>query len=264
MTTTGIAIMAAVNGARLTKQQCPPLPLTMEETARAAKECYAAGAKAVHAHIRDKNGAHLLDAGAYRELIDEIKRRAPKMLVQITTESGGKYSPHQQRRIARQTGHNEISAALREITADNDNKSAADFYHRAAQEGVRIQHILYSPAEVHQLAALIKSGIIPAEGLFVLFVLGDYQTRAATPDNLPPFVAAMHNAGLTAKTMACAFGRREGECLVAAAKAGIHCRAGFENNHYNDDGNMAKSNAERIRRIIGKLRQAGIPLSPSL
>ncbi|MGI9337619.1 MAG: 3-keto-5-aminohexanoate cleavage protein [Gammaproteobacteria bacterium] len=259
MNNKGIMIMAAVNGARLTKQQCPAVPITIGETACAAKECYDAGAKAVHAHIRDKNGGHLLDAGAYHELIDEIKTRAPKLMVQITTESGGKYTPHQQREIARQTGHNEISAALREITADNDKKAAADFYHLA---GVRIQHILYSPAEVHQLAVLIKGGIIPAENVFVLFVLGDYQTRAAMPADLLPFLAAMKKATLKAQTMACAFGRRESDCLLAAAKAGMHCRVGLENNHYNENGNPAKNNAERVAEIRKKLKKAAIPLSP--
>lgn len=254
----GVMIMAAVNGARLTKQECPAVPITIGETAQAAKECYDAGAKAVHAHIRDKDGGHLLDAGAYRELIGEITKRAPGMMVQITTESGGKYAPRQQRQIARQTGHNEISAALREITADNDKKAAADFYHRAARSGVRIQHILHSPAEVHQLAGLIRGGVIPAENVFALFVLGDYQTRAATPSDLRPFLAAMKKANLQAQTMACAFGRQESACLVAAAKIGLHCRAGFENNHHNDAGNPAKNNAERITELRQKLQKAGM------
>lgn len=258
----GITIMAAVNGARLTKQQHPAVPITIDETAAAAKECFDAGAKAVHAHVRDKDGGHLLDAGIYRELIAEIKNRAPKMTVQITTESGGKYTPRQQRLLAREVRHNEMSAALREITADNDNAEAAAFYAWARAEGVRIQHILYSPAEVYQLATFINNKIIPAEELFILFVLGDYQTRAATPADLPPFVAAMDDANLTAATMVCAFGKRESDCLLAAAKAGMHCRAGFENNHYNDNNTPAKNNAERITNLRQTLTKARIPLSP--
>ena len=254
--------MAAVNGARLQKAQCPAVPITIDEIAADARECFIAGASSAHVHIRDDKGEHLLDAGIYRELLAEIKTRAPELIVQITTESAGKYNPQQQRKMARALGHSEVSAALREITADNDKQESARFYQWAAQSGVRIQHIFISPAEVRQLASYIAKDIIGGDDLFVLFVLGSYAGCAAQPQDIKPFLDAVRQTGLAARQMFCAFGRRENDCLLAAAMAGAECRIGFENNCHNANGKMAKNNAERVaelRHILRHSRDCGNP-----
>ena len=90
-------LMVAPNGARRTKADHPALPVSVAETVEAALACHEAGAGGLHAHVRDRQGAHVLDAGLYRELIAEMGLRAPAMAVQITTEAVGRYSPAEQR-----------------------------------------------------------------------------------------------------------------------------------------------------------------------
>ena len=46
-------IMLAPNGARRSKHDHPRLPITVEETVAAARDAFAAGAGALHAHVRD-------------------------------------------------------------------------------------------------------------------------------------------------------------------------------------------------------------------
>ena len=70
--------------------------MSIADTVDEAAACYAAGACAIHAHVRGENDEHVLDAGRYRELIAEINHRVPEMLVQITSEAVGIYSPEQQ------------------------------------------------------------------------------------------------------------------------------------------------------------------------
>ncbi|BBM05439.1 hypothetical protein HAALTHF_16120n [Vreelandella aquamarina] len=71
-----------------------PLFLTPEELARDAQECLAAGASAMHVHVREAGGRHLLDAGAYRDAISAIKETVgDQLLLQVTSEAGGRYSP---------------------------------------------------------------------------------------------------------------------------------------------------------------------------
>ena len=65
-------IMAAPNGARKVKTDHPAVPVTIAETIATAKECHAAGASILHAHVRDDDGKHLLDAGRYRQLLDGL------------------------------------------------------------------------------------------------------------------------------------------------------------------------------------------------
>ena len=58
--------------------------------------CHAAGAGILHAHVKDEDGKHVLDAGLYRQLMDGLRAAVPDMLIQITTEAVGIYSPQQQ------------------------------------------------------------------------------------------------------------------------------------------------------------------------
>ena len=88
-----IIIMAAPNGARKVKTDHPALPVTIAETIAEATACHAAGASILHAHVRDDDGKHVLDAGLYRQLMDGLRATVPDMLIQITTEAVGIYSP---------------------------------------------------------------------------------------------------------------------------------------------------------------------------
>ena len=67
-------IMVAPNGARRMKADHPALPLTVAETVETAQACHAAGAGALHLHIRDAEGRHSLDAGHYREALQALRQ----------------------------------------------------------------------------------------------------------------------------------------------------------------------------------------------
>src|SRR6056297_115115 len=131
-------IMVAPNGARLTKADHPGLPMTIEETVQEAESCYEAGATGLHAHLRDAGGAHVLDAGLYRELLSEMARRVPGMAVQVTTEAVARYMPFEQRDLIMQLAPGLTSIALREMWRDPDEKRLAEFYQHAA--GARHRH----------------------------------------------------------------------------------------------------------------------------
>ena len=75
--TTPTIIMVAPNGARKTQKDHPALPVSIAETVDEAVLCHAAGATALHAHVRGKQDEHLLDSGLYQELIAELKRQVP-------------------------------------------------------------------------------------------------------------------------------------------------------------------------------------------
>ena len=52
----------------------------------------------------------------------------------------------------------------------------------------------------------------------------------------------------------CAFGQGETASLRAAHAAGGKLRVGFENSLVNEDGSIARDNAERVRAVAGLLR----------
>lgn len=238
-------IMVAPNGARKTRQDHPALPVSIEQTVDEAVRCHAAGATVLHAHVRGKQDEHVLDTGLYQELISEMKRRAPDMLVQITTEAVGVYTPEQQVACVQTVVPEMASVSLKEMTSDfTELDYAKRFYNWTSEAGIHIQHILFSDEELAQFLRLKQSGVIPASHRCVLFVLGRYAVNfQSDPVGLDPFLAR-DQAGLD--WFVCAFGAKEQACVSAAISHGGHARIGFENNLQLPNGETAASTAELV------------------
>jgi uncharacterized protein (DUF849 family) len=244
-------IMVAPNGARRGKADHPALPVSIAETVETARASHAAGAGALHAHVRDAQGAHALDAGLYKELIAEMTLVVPQMPVQITTEAAGVFSPADQRALLRRITPEGVSISLAEMLADDHRAAARRSYHALAEAGVAVQHILYDTAQVQRLAAEIAAGTIPPDKLCVLYVLGRYtQGQVSTPGDLTPFLTIAKALGLKPDWAICAFGRHETACLTAAHAVGGKLRVGFENNLLMADGVLAADNAARVAEVL--------------
>ncbi len=242
--------MVAPNGARRGKADHPALPLTLAETLACAAACHAAGAGAIHAHLRDAEGRHWLDAGAYAELIAEMALRVPAMPVQITTEAAGRYDPAAQRALLARVRPEGVSIALAEMLADDDRAAARRCYHRLAEAGVAAQHILYDPRQVVWLADEIARGTLPPGPVQALFVLGRYIAgQTSDPAMLMPFLDALAASLPGADWAVCAFGAAETACLGAALARGGKARVGFENNLWMADGSLARDNAARVAEV---------------
>ncbi|MEX3011354.1 3-keto-5-aminohexanoate cleavage protein [Hoeflea sp. TYP-13] len=248
-------IMVAPNGARRTKADHPALPVTIAETVEAARQCFEAGATAIHAHVRDQNGEHVLDAGLYRELVAQLAVSVPDMAVQITTEAVGRYKPDAQRQVVRDVMPRAVSVALREMLPDDGERQAArDFYHWAHEADIAVQHILYEADEVATLFEHVGKGDIPAGNLQLLFVLGRYaKDQQSDVSDMDPFLSALslqENVTEDLQWGLCAFGRNETDCLTEAIRRGGNARIGFENSFWNRDGLIAADNAERVRELV--------------
>ncbi len=250
-------IMAAPNGGRRTRADHPALPMTIAETVTAAKACFEAGAEGLHAHVRDIDGAHVLDAGLYRELLSQLHASVPQMQVQITTEAVGKYSPRDQVDLVRALRPKLVSVAIREMVPDGGRELARDFYSGCLNQGSCVQHIVYSAQDLESFFQLAADGIIPGESHQLLFVLGRYSAgQESTPEDLEPFLKTLRERqeGLDLDWAVCAFGRRETDCLVVAVRNGGKARVGFENGLWNRDGTLARDNADRVRDLVSALK----------
>jgi uncharacterized protein (DUF849 family) len=80
-----IGLQAALNGDR-TKDEHAAVPVSVEELARDALACVAAGARAIHLHPRGPDGRETLDAGVVNEVVTEV-RRACGVPVGVTTSA---------------------------------------------------------------------------------------------------------------------------------------------------------------------------------
>ncbi|MCP1171870.1 3-keto-5-aminohexanoate cleavage protein [Ralstonia chuxiongensis] len=255
MVTKPIAIAVAPNGARKTHADHPALPITPDELAACARHCVDAGAAMLHLHVRRPDGTHSLEPGDYRPAIAAVQRAVGDALViQITTEAVGIYTPEQQMASVRALQPEAISAALRELAPDSANEAeAARFFGELAATRTAIQYILYSADDVVRYRDLRARGVLPDTPHWVLFVLGRYSAgQRSDPSDLLPFLQAWADGGdITANVpwAMCAFGPREAECALSAALLGGHARLGFENNMALPDGSTAPDNAALVTNL---------------
>lgn len=249
-------LMVAPNGARRTQADHPALPITDDELIDTARLCQQAGADGIHMHLRDAQGRHLLDAARYRALLDRMEDQFPDMYLQITSEAAGRYEAKEQRAMLTSLRPTYASVALREMVRHHEDwPEARDFYHWAADNGIEIQHILYSPDEVRAFVGACDSGLIPGTSQMIIFVQGSYAEGSKNSIDLEAYLEPLEQADAIAfDWMSCAFGTAETDSLVHAARLGGKARVGFENSLCNRDGTLAADNAVRVREVDAALR----------
>lgn len=265
--TRAYALAVAPNGARRTHADHPALPMTPDELGACAKACLDAGTAMIHLHVRKADGTHSLEVPDYTAGIVAVRRAVGNELVlQVTTEAVGIYTPEQQIATVHALRPEAISVALREVLPDAAHAPAAEaFFAWLWREQITTQYILYDTEDVAHYWRLRASGAIPAGRHWVLFVLGRYSKgQLSSPSDLLPFLSAWGTGAdalredSTATPWAmCAFGPREAECALAAVLQGGHARIGFENNLYLPDGSLSPDNAASL----GALTAAATPLA---
>lgn len=262
------ALTVAPNGARHGKADHPALPVRLPELVRTACACAEAGADAIHIHLRDAAGRHLLDAGLYHEAIEAIDRATGgAILVQATTETAGRYNMADQVALLRDLRAPAVSIALREFAPDAASEAAAAAtYADLVRRGVLVQHILYCPSELDRLGDLVRRGVVPDENLDLLFVLGRYGFDRTDPADLVAFLGRLQADSLwdRAEWSVCAFGRMETRALTAGMALGGKARVGFENSFLGADGRRARDNAERVAALVAIRERLGFGRKKSI
>ena len=101
----------------------------------------------IHLHARDADGAHRLDVEAYRAAIAAICNAVgDRLVVQVTSESMGRYGPAEQMAVVLKTNPEAVSLAVRELAPEaKDERPFADFL-----AGLKRMRVL---AAVHSLCA---------------------------------------------------------------------------------------------------------------
>lgn len=228
-----------------------------DEIATDAMACAEAGASVIHLHVRDDGGGHVLDAARYREVMARIRQTVgDRLLIQVTTEAVGRYSPEQQMALLRELRPEAASVALRELApGDTDASRAASFFEWALREGVALQYIVYDVDDLRRLVAWARAGTVPQAAPNTLFVLGRHAAgQQSSPRDLMAFVQAWPRGW---PWSACAFGAAEAACMASAIGLGGHARVGFENNLHRADGSLARHNADLVANVAAIARSSG-------
>lgn len=184
------------------------------------------------------------------------------MMVQLTTEAVGLYSPPQQMALVKAVKPEAASFALRELIPDRaSEKEGYAFFHWVAENNIVSQIILYDATDIERYFQLRDAGVLPKTYQHALVVLGRYhQAQQSSPWDLRGLNLA-HFVEEEIRCAICAFGAREQDCLASAMLLGFDVRVGgFENNHVDVAGELAISNAAQVEALRDVVHRFAIPL----
>ncbi len=257
-----VICMVAPNGARRSKEDHPNIPLDTQEIALTAKASLEAGASVIHLHVRNLDGTHSIDIEQYCNAIKKIKEYCgDRLLIQITTEAVGIYNVQQQMDVVYKLKPEACSLAVREL-ARATNKDLLKFDQWMKENQVLPQWIIYNEGDLEQYRTWVSEGVLCGKAYPVLFVLGNYTKKInAEVSMLATFLASSE---AVSSWMVCAFGPNESRVMQDAIKKNGHIRIGFENNLWQQNGELVKDNAELVRDNVLNIKKTGLSVATSV
>lgn len=229
-------LQAALNGARR-REEHPALPLSSPELALATTEAVAAGANAIHFHVRDPRGQESLAADDVARALSAMRAAVPGTPIGVST--GAWILPHTDRR------HQAIAAwtTLPDYVSVNFDEPGAELLAgQLLSRDIGIEAGISSTIAAQRLA---QSGL--AGRCLRALVEPQDQDLARALELIREVAAILSRAGITLPWLLHGMDRTAWALIAEAAARGHGTRVGFEDTLTLPDGSMAASNAVLIR-----------------
>lgn len=254
-----VIITAALTGAMTPKELNPSIPLTPEEIAEDAYNCWKAGAAVVHLHMRDDKGLGTMDKEKFKKTVDLIKERTDCDVVINCTTSGDNRASYEDRMA-------HLSYVKPEMASfdagsfnwmpfgifDNSPQFLEQLGLKMKELGVKPELEIFDSGFMNVVKYYVKKGVLntPCHYQFVLGVLGGME---ATVKNLI-FLREMLPEGST--WSAFGLGKEHLPIMYATLALGGHIRVGLEDNVYYSKGKLA-TNVMLVERAARVIREFG-------
>ena len=286
-----VVITCAVTGSIHTPTMSPYLPLTPDEVATQAVEAAEAGAAILHLHARDpKDGRPTPDPRVFMQFLPRIKQ-ACDAVINITT--GGGHGMTLEERLAAPLkaspemcslnmgsmnfGLYPMLAKYKEFQHDWERihlENSRDFIFRntfkdieyilknlGEAHGTRFEFECYDIGHLYTLAHFLDRKLVKPP-LFVQSIFGILGGIGADPENL---THAKHIADKLFGAQYCwsilAAGRHQLPLITMGAIMGGNVRVGLEDSLFIGKGQLAKSNADQVRRIRSILENLSLEIA---
>jgi len=285
-------VTAAITGGIHTPSMSPYLPITPKQIAEEAVRSYEAGAAVAHVHVRDpETGMPVANMDYFQEVASYIKSRCD-MIICFTTGGGMGMSVQDRIKVVTtfepelaSCNFGSINFALfhvldrmkdfkfewekQYLTMSEDHifpntfKTLREYAEIFNKYGTKPEMEIYDTGMINNVAFMVEKGHFkkPVYLQFVMGILGGIQPSV---DNL----LFMYNSAKQLlgdfQWSVCAAGKHQINMCNLALLMGGHVRVGLEDSLYLAKGEMAKSNAEQVEKIVRIARELGIePATPS-
>ena len=251
-----LVITVALTGNVPTKKMNPSLPVTPAEIAADVRACADAGACLFHVHARDQEQKPTLDLAVYKEIVAAVKRKAPNVILQLSTGARAGTEPDARVNPVR------LLPEMASFTTGSNNlpgivyANAPEFIQYLAtvfrDTGVKPEIEVFEAGMINNARFLHKKGLIDTPIHFD-FVLGAPGAMPASVKNLV-FLSESIPSGST-WTVA-GIGKAEIPMATAAIVMGGHVRVGLEDNLRMPDGSPA-ANTALVEKVVAIAREVG-------
>jgi uncharacterized protein (DUF849 family) len=275
-----VIITCAVTGNLTRPEQSPYLPITPQQIADSALEAAGAGASIAHIHVRDpETGRPSMSIDLYRDVMDRIRARDKRLIINLTTGPGGRFVPSEQDpKVAgpgttlmvpeKRIEHiellrpeictldlNTMNSAGQVVinTPPNVRRMAA----RMRAAGVLPELELFDSGDIHLARDLIADGTLQGPPLCTL-VLGVKYGFDPSPETMMYARDLLPEGSIWA---AFGIGRSEFAMVAQSYLLGGHVRVGLEDNLYMAKGVLARSNAELVGHAALILKSLGATIA---
>jgi 3-keto-5-aminohexanoate cleavage enzyme len=258
-----VVITVAQTGALVTKKMNPNVPEQPDEIAQSAYDCYNEGAALVHIHARDKNNVNSGDPAIFRDIHEKIRKKC-NMIIQDST--GGGYNLTVEQRTGCLEAHPEMASlnmgtmvrTLGEGAGTPWMNTRADiesFVKRMNQFGVKPEMEIYNIAMIQEVRILIEKGLLQKPYNLNL-ILGMVYQGALEADHLL-FQTYLEYIPQDAYFNTLGVGKAQLTLGTLGMILGGNVRVGLEDNIYYKKGELAKSNAQLVARMVRVARELG-------
>jgi len=246
-----VIITAALTGSRITKEQCPAVPITPAEIAAEGIAAWRAGAAVVHIHVRDASGQGAQDMDAFREVVGALRAETDVVLCLTTSGIPGRNLPTTERiaPLALRPEMASFDAGTIQMDAGlfvNEPAFLDALAAEAAARGVKLELECFTLEMVGTALRYHAEGKIPAP-LHFQFVTGTRHGMPATAAALTEAVALLPD---DATWSVIGVGRNQTPMAMLALAMGGHVRVGLEDNIHYRRGELATGNAQLVERVV--------------
>jgi uncharacterized protein (DUF849 family) len=286
-----VIITCAVTGSIHTPTMSPHLPLTPDDVAHQAIEAAEAGAAILHLHARDpKDGRPTPDPKVFMQFLPRIKQ-ASNAVVNITT--GGGHGMTLEERLAAplqakpemcSLNMGSMNFGLYPMLDRYKNwqhewevkhlENSRDFIFRNTFKdieyilrelgegcGTKFEFECYDVGHLYNLAHFVDRGLVKPP-MLVQTIFGILGGIGADPENLAHMKRIADKLfGDQYHWSILAAGRHQMPLITMGAIMGGNVRVGLEDSLYLGKGQLARSNAEQVRKIRGILENLSLEVA---
>ena len=278
-----LIITAAITGGIHGKWANPSLPITAEEQAQAALECYEAGASIVHIHVRSDDGQNTPDLKYYNKTNKLIGEKCP-IIRQIGNGIGARVIEHHfttksgKKRMTTEIVQPSLEERLNLLNIDPEPemhtinsgsfefrtpyggslfKNPQDFNRkyikRCNKKGYGLEIEVYDSSHISNVLEFVETGLLKPP-LHFSIVLGIKGGAPATMENLMHMV---HQIPEGSTWQVVTVGKYNLRTTIAAMCMGANVRTGLEDTIYYQKGELAEGNAQLVKRMVRIANEIG-------